>query len=92
MDTQRSLIGPVNVKINSGPNGKNTFTAKIKDLNFEKLAMASGSKRNLLRFQKEAIFLDDAVLTYGPINKSMLFSYGRLLDGSRCKALTLRTF
>ena len=71
LDTLKSLLGPVNVKINSGPNGRNTFTAKIKDLNFDKLAMATGSKKTLLKFQKDAIFLDDALLTYGPI-KSML--------------------
>lgn len=45
------------------------MTAKIRDLSYEKLAIAVRTKKPLLRLQQEAIFLDEALLSYEQSSK-----------------------
>ncbi|XP_002169063.3 uncharacterized protein LOC100203318 [Hydra vulgaris] len=58
-----------NIKLNLQDPSKNTFQAKIRDLSFEKLASAFGTKQPLLRFQSQARFLDEAIVTFEQTDK-----------------------
>ena len=62
-----------NFKLNLQDPSKNTFRAKIRDLSFEKLASAFGTKQPLLRFQSQARFLDEAIVTFEQSDKESMY-------------------
>lgn len=65
-DETRAIEAPAVLKINAIDPSKNTFTAKLHDVSFEKIAQAFGTKKPLLRFQHEAYFPEDATLVFEP--------------------------
>lgn len=68
-DAVKSVEAIANIKLNSQDPSKNSFTANLRDVSFEKLASACGTKKPLLRFQQEAALTEDALLTYDQNNK-----------------------
>ena len=65
-DETKSIEAPAVLKINALDPTKNSFTAKLHDTSFDKIASAFGTKKPLLRFQHEAYFLEDANLEFEP--------------------------
>ena len=69
VEETRTIETSALVKLSSQDPLKNSFTAKIRDLSFERLAIAVRTKKPLLRLQQEAIFLDEALLSYEQSSK-----------------------
>eukprot|EP00111_Clytia_hemisphaerica_P008017 TCONS_00023302-protein len=65
-DETKSIEAPAVLKINALDPTKNSFSAKLHDTSFDKIASAFGTKKPLLRFQHEAYFLEDANLEFEP--------------------------
>lgn len=76
-DETKRMEAPAVLKINAIDPSKNSFSAKLHDTSFDKIATAFGTKKPLLRFQHEAYFLEDAKLEFEP-RKEGKFKYNRL--------------
>jgi len=71
-DETRSIEAPAVLKINALDSSKNTFSARLHDTSFDKIASAFGTKKPLLRFQHEAYFIEDATLDFEPHKEGIL--------------------
>lgn len=71
-DETKRIEAPALLKINAIDPTKNTFTAKLHDLSFEKVATAFGTRKPLLRFQHETYFPEDATLVFEPTKDSKI--------------------
>ena len=74
-DETRSIEAPAILKINAIDASKNTFTAKLHDASFDKIASAFGTKKPLLRFQHEAYFPEDSTLVFEPHKDRKIFFF-----------------
>ena len=72
-DEAKRMEAPAVLKINAIDPSKNSFSAKLHDTSFDKIATAFGTKKPLLRFQHEAYFLEDAKLEFEPRKESKLY-------------------
>ena len=72
-DETKRIEAPAVLNINAIDPSKNTFSAKLHDTSFDKIATAFGTKKPLLRFQHEAYFLEDAKLEFESHKDGMHF-------------------